>query len=485
VIFTFPAPSADIGAQGKDLKMSSNDRAARALPDRPSSEYLRKEAKRVAKRLGVRLANAQRTVAQDYGFTDWAELMAHVRTFDPEQSLSALADAARAGDTSHVNRLIAEGHDPNDGGTETSPLWEACSSNAPALVRLAISKLLLKAGASARKAVPGQRPLHAVAARGPVQLAELLILHGAIEWEPNIKGRSALDIARRSRFAHKVEMIELLDRPVIRDPSFRAALGALHAGDLPRLEQLLDTEPRLLSERIREPDCYRDSDREQYFLDPKLFWFIANNPTLIDKMPANMPDIANAMIARGVAKNDLDYALGLVMTSSAARQNKLQIPLVRRLVEAGANVNAQSINGVLGHGETEIAEYLVSTGIAMTAPTAAALDRLDVLPDLLRSASQIEIEEALDLAVINNRTEAARLSLQSGANPDRFSSQHRHSQPLHQAALHDNVALVEMLISYGARLDVVDTLWGGTPLGWAWHGGNQHVIACLQKRMET
>lgn len=463
--------------------MSSNARASRTLPERPSSEYLRKEAKRLAGRLGVQLAKAQRALAQEYGFTDWAALMAHVRTLEPEQPLSALADAARAGDIGQVARLIAEGHNPDDGGAETSPLWEVCSSDASAPARLAIAELLLKAGASARKAVPGQRPLHAVAAWGPVQLAELLILHGAIEWEPNIKGRSALDLARRSRFAHKAEMIELLDRPVVRDPSFRAAVDSIHTGDVPRLEQLLDTEPRLLTERIREPDCYRDSGREQYFLDPKLFWFIANNPTLIDTMPATMPDVATAMIARGVAKEDLDYTLGLVMTGSSVRHNQLQIPLVRLLVEAGATVDAQGLGGVLGHGETEVVAHLVSTGMAMTAPIAAALDRVDLLPGLLRSASQREIEEALDLAVINNRTEAARLSLQAGANPDRFSSQHRHSQPLHQAALHDNVALVEMLIAHGARLDVVDTLWGGTPFGWAWHGGNQQVIAFLQERM--
>jgi hypothetical protein len=280
-------------------------------------------------------------------------------------------------------------------------------------------------------------------------------------------------------------MIELLDRPVIRDPSFRAAVNALHAGDLPRLERLLDAEPRLLKERIREPDCYRDSGREQYFLDPRLFWFIANNPTLIDEMPANMPDLARAIMARGVPNDDVERALGLVLTSSNARRNGLQIPLVKLLVEAGAKVDAQGINGVLGHGETEIAEYLVSAGMAMTAPIAAALDRHDILADLLRSASQAEIDEALDLAVINNRTDAARLALKAGANPDRFSSQHRHSQPLHQAALHDNVALVEMLVAHGARIDAVDDLWGGTPLGWAVHGGNPQVIDCLRKRMDS
>lgn len=411
--------------------------------------------------------------------------MAHVRQLEPAASISALAEAARAGDVALVERLVAEGHDPNDGGHETSPLWEACLSKAPDAVRIQIAEALLTAGASARKAAPGQRPLHAVAARGPVQLAELLILHGAIEWEPDAKGRSALDIARRSRAKDKAALVELFDRPVIRDASFRAAVDAIHAGDVEELERLLDVNPSLMTDRIREPACYRDSGRSQYFLDPKLFWFIANNPTLIETMPANIADVARAMIARGVEKADLDYALGLVMTSAKAREQKLQLPLVKLLVEAGAAARPEDMGGVLGHGETEIVEYLVSAGMAMTAPIAAALGRTDALADLLQSASHREIEEALDLAVINNRIDAVRMALAAGANPDRNSSQHRHSQPLHQAALHDNVELLELLIAHGARLDAVDELWGGTPLEWAKSAGakSPSVIAYLQERM--
>lgn len=463
--------------------MSSSDGARRLLPDRPSPEHLRKQAKRLARRLHIQLALAQRQLAAEYGFADWAALMAHVRSLTPARPLPPLVAAARDGDATRVERLIGEGRDPDE-GQDTSPLQEACSSAAPPAARLAVARALLAAGANARKGAPGQRPLHAAAARGPVELVELLIRHGAIEWEPDVKGRSALDIARRSRAPDRDAMVELLDRPVIRDPAFRAAVDAIHAGDGAGLERLLDAEPRLLTDRIREPDCYRDSGREQYFLDPKLFWFIANNPTLIETLPANMPDVARAMIARGVAKADLDYALGLVMTSSSAREDGLQIPLAAMLVEAGATADPDSLGGVLAHGETEVVEHLVAGGMRLTAPVAAALDRLDILPELLRGASQAEIDEALDLAVINNRTAAARRALQAGADPDRFASQHRHSQPLHQAALHDNVELVELLLAHGARPDVADTLWGATPAGWAWHAGNRAVLAVLEDRLK-
>jgi len=45
------------------------------LPENPSEENLRKQAKQVAKAEGLQLAAAQRRLANDYGFHNWAELM--------------------------------------------------------------------------------------------------------------------------------------------------------------------------------------------------------------------------------------------------------------------------------------------------------------------------------------------------------------------------------------------------------------------------
>jgi peptide-methionine (S)-S-oxide reductase len=463
--------------------MSASDGAPRALPLNPSAEHLRKRAKRLAKSHGLQLAAAQHRLAGEYGFSDWASLMREVQARRPEPALSPLAEAARAGDVPMILRLLADGHSSNDGGDDCpSPLWQACKSKAADADRLVMAEALLKAGAYARAFAPEGRPLHVAAARGPVALAELLIRHGAIEWEPDAKGRSALDVARRSRAPDKAGLIELLDRPVIRDPSFRAAIDAIQSGDATTLSRLLDAEPRLLSERIREPDCYRDSGRSQYFLDPKLFWFVAFNPIPPKPMPPNMADIAAAMVARGIEQADLNYTLGLVMTGRSAREHGLQIPLVKLLIEAGATAAPEGMGGTLAHGETAVVEFLVGSGMAMTAPIAAGLGRTDALPDLLQGVSQAVKDEALDLAVINDRTGAVRLALEAGADPDRFMSQHRHSQPLHQAALHENVEVMEMLIAHGARLDVPDRLWGGTPLGWARHEDKKASLAFLERK---
>ena len=62
------------------------------------------------------------------------------------------------------------------------------------------------------------------------------------------------------------------------------------------------------------------------------------------------------------------------------------------------------------------AVWLVDNGrIALTAPIAAGLGRVDDLPALLTEASAKEKSDALAMAVINRQLETARLCLEAGA----------------------------------------------------------------------
>jgi hypothetical protein len=43
--------------------------------------------------------------------------------------------------------------------------------------------------------------------------------------------------------------------------------------------------------------------------------------------------------------------------------------------------------------------------------------------------------------------------------------------------------VVRLLVARGARLDIRDTIWNGTPLGWALHGGGSaqaEMAECLR-----
>jgi peptide-methionine (S)-S-oxide reductase len=465
--------------------MSVTDGTRRELPARPSKEHLRKQAKRLADRQSLGLAQAQRKIAAGYGFATWADLMHRVdsaRGGETAVPLSPLAAAAHAGDLPAVQRLLREGHAIEGArGDGNTPLWLACASDAPAEARIAIAEALLAAGAEIRNDGAGGTALHAAAARGPLALVELLIRNGALEWQGDRKGRPPLAAAKRGDAPDKAAIVELLDRPVIRDRAFRAAVAAIRRGDVGGLARLLDAEPRLLRERIVEPECYREAGRPQYFHDPKLFWFIANNPTLMKRMPDNIVEVAEAMIARGVDKADLDYALELVMTSAPARRQGLQIPLVELLRRAGAAATARAIDVTLGHRELAPILALLQAGHEMTAPIAAALGRTDQLAELLRTASADDVQNALGMAVINGQTDAARLTLDAGADPNRFLPVHTHSLPLHQTVVDEKLELMELLIARGAHTDIADKLWNATPLGWAIHQGKDRARAWLER----
>jgi hypothetical protein len=52
--------------------------------------------------------------------------------------------------------------------------------------------------------------------------------------------------------------------------------------------------------------------------------------------------------------------------------------------------------------------------------------------------------------------------------------------PIHQAAGNGDVEMLKLLVARGARLDVRDTLWNGTPLGWAIHSKQAEGEAYLR-----
>ena len=197
-------------------------------------------------------------------------------------------------------------------------------------------------------------------------------------------------------------------------------------------------------------------------------------------MPTNMVEVATTMIARGVDKTDLDYALELVMTSAPAREQGLQLPLLELLLASGASATELAIDMTLGHRELAPILALLERGLPMSAPIAAALGGTDRLAELLPTASAEEIHRAFGLAVINGQVDAVRLALDAGADPNAFLPVHAHSLALHQAALDENMALMELLIAHGARTDVADSLWKATPLGWAIHQGKARARAYLE-----
>jgi ankyrin repeat protein len=76
------------------------------------------------------------------------------------------------------------------------------------------------------------------------------------------------------------------------------------------------------------------------------------------------------------------------------------------------------------------------------------------------------------------------LLLDAGEDPNRYNppGAHAHSTPLHQAAAGGHDKVVRLLVERGARVDVKDTIWQGTPADWARHEGRTEIAEWLREQ---
>jgi peptide-methionine (S)-S-oxide reductase len=415
------------------------------LPPRPSAEYLRKEAKRLARAETMQLAAAQRTLAASYGFRTWAELMREAaRKTGEADSMPPLLAAVRMGDIDGVRTLLTDGENARLGNGRSLPLQEAARS-------------------------------------GPLELVEMLIAGGALPWQLDPKGRSALECARLGSGPDRDAIVKLLDRTYIVDPAFRDAVAAIRTGDVASLERLLDENAGLLQRRNVEPEAYRQAKRHDYFRDPKLFWYVANNPTAVERLPSNIADVARVMIERGVERSDLDYALALLMSGGEVGEVGAARSLLNALLDAGAIANREAILVTAGHWQSEALRALLERGQPASPLIAAALGDVASLSVLLQGADPTDVQDAFGLAIINRHLDAAQVALDAGADVNAALPVHSHSTALHQAAAFDSAEMVAFLVPRGARLDTRDTLWNGTPLDWASHENHDVARAALER----
>jgi ankyrin repeat protein len=136
----------------------------------------------------------------------------------------------------------------------------------------------------------------------------------------------------------------------------------------------------------------------------------------------------------------------------------------------------------VAHGEFEAVRALIGRGAAMSLPVAAALGDVEDFRRFLPQANEVDRQRAMALASQFGHLEIARILLEDGDDPSRFNllGFHSHSTPLHQAALAGHDKLVRLLVEHGARVDLKDVLWNGTPADWAHHAGKTEIEAYLR-----
>ena len=275
----------------------------------------------------------------------------------------------------------------------------------------------------------------------------------------------------------------LPDGPVF---EFESAVEAVINGDLAALDDALRRDPALVRARSSrvcgfDPPVHRAT----------LLHYIAANgvEAYRQKTPVNAVAIARALLEAGAEPDALAdmygaecTAMSMLVSSSHPAHAGLQVPLIELLLDFGAAIEGRGTRKwggplftALTFGMPDAAKVLARRGARIDLPAAAGLDLADDVAALLPSADAEARHCALSLAAQHGHAQVVRLLLDSGEDPNRYNpkSNHSHTTPLHQAVLGGHEAVVRLLVERGARLDIRDTIWHGTPLGWAVHGGGK------------
>ncbi len=263
----------------------------------------------------------------------------------------------------------------------------------------------------------------------------------------------------------------------IKDETFKRAVDLLDAGNAEGLRQYVEANPRVVRQHVI-------LEGGNYFREPALLEFIAENPTRRGSLPANAAELARIILDAGGRddRESVDSALELVASSDVARESGVQIPLIDVLCDYGADPTAATYAALL-YNQFEAVRALIRRGAQADLIVAAAMGELGQAMQALPNADPQTRQRALAMAAQHGYVGIVRLMLDGGEDPNRFApvGGHSHATPLHQAALAGHEDVVRLLVERGARTDIRDILHGGTPLDWAEYAKQKTIAEYLRE----
>jgi len=233
-----------------------------------------------------------------------------------------------------------------------------------------------------------------------------------------------LTIARESGFPSWPRMKQHIEKPTfanrttlpfherIEDRVFRRAVDLLDAGDAQGLREHLKQHPKLAIQHVL-------FEGGNYFRNPTLLEFVAENPTRQGKLPANIVAVAKVILDAGTTQGALDTTLALVASSRVARESGEQVALIDLLCDHGAVPNSAMRTAAMHH-EMEAVHALIRRGANVDLSIAAALGSVGEVRRLLSTASGDDRHWALAMASQFGYIEIVRMLLDAGEDPDRY-----------------------------------------------------------------
>ncbi len=325
------------------------------------------------------------------------------------------------------------------------------------------------------------------------------------KWEhPRFRGKSVTDVraatlgladaqvvvAQEHAFDTWADLVEFTEAARREGPveRFERAADAVVAGDVSTLRTMLREDPDLIRAR---------SKRRHH---ATLLHYVAANGIEggRQRTPGNAVEVAKVLLDVGAEVDALAdmydnqcTTMSMLVSSSPPAEAGLQTALAETLLDYGAALDGpgsewtSAIQTALAFGFLKTAEALARRGSRVDdLPVAAGLGRLEDAARLLPAADGPSRHAALALAAQHGHADVVRLLLDAGEDPNRYNpdGHHSHSTPLHQAVWAEKSEVVALLVERGARLDIRDTIYQGTPLGWAEYGKKKAIAEYLRGR---
>jgi ankyrin repeat protein len=403
--------------------MSEQSRPAASLPDDPSLEWLRKQAKRRLEELrrtepAARLADAQLALAREHGFSSWRALKAHV---DAQSVDGRLVAAARNGDLPGLEELLAQHPD-----------------------RLAL-----------RTKPYGWTLLHVAGNAGHAEVVDAL-LRGGLDPNTREEGDNTTAMHWAAAGGH-LEVVRVLAD---------AGGDVVGRGDMHELEV------------IGWATCWDGCDDDAHHAVVELLLSRGARHHVFSAVAMNLADEVRRIVAAdpaAVAKPMSRFEHRRQPLHFAVRMNRPE--MVALLLDLGADPAATDAAGV------PAAVYAAAPDVdrpvieALTRRGAGAMGIFGALAlgDEATAARLIERDgtEAGVLHLLAKRGDerAVRWLLDRGTDPNaRWSHWDAQVTPLHLAAANGHVEVVRLLLDAGADPEIRDSKHDGDAEGWAEHG---------------
>ena len=447
----------------------------RHLPERPSLEQLRKQAKEHLDTLraadpSVNLAAAQHALAREYGFESWPKLVHHVESMQPATRMLQPAELK-----SDQKLMWSQGR-----GTDVWALIQACASGDLKAVRA----LIAKDPSLARSHYDYRKPLYFAVRENRIDVVRFLLEHDCnpldlwMDDDPTcgaartstqrMDGARPIHVTNGDYFYRAWRDVPrnwpVTPAQVMAHLKARGAFidlpTACHTGDIDRVRELLRQDPSLPN-RIGEHEGY----------------YLAAGSPLSNAAAVGRMDIVQLLLDHGADPN---------------------------LPEEQYAPKGKALYSAVSHGHYDIAKLLLERGAFPNPPVESSGDALwwsqERRPDkrmeqlLLsygakpttghtgedwqtRAHNWLRISPLHEAARKGDVPEAEKL-LKAGADLT-ARDEHLRSTPLAWAAKFGQLEMVKFLLRHGAPKSLPDDPEWATPLAWATKRGHDEIARLL------